>query len=199
MLVEAGFTGWAVEGHSEHGQRSKVNDCAWDKPWSVAVTETVSVVPPSGTVAVAVAMNLAPEDPARTLTVAGTINAGLLAETATASPPVGAGPERVSVQAAELPAVSVGALQANAETSTGASRLKVALWGVLLSVAVTVAAWVDLGMPAVAAKVAEMAPAATVTEAGTVSKALLSPRATMLPPVGAGWLRVTVQVVEAPG
>jgi hypothetical protein len=46
--------------------------------------------------------------------------------------------------------------------------------------------------------VAEVAPAATVTEAGTVSEALLSERATTLPPVGAAWFRVTVQVVDAP-
>jgi hypothetical protein len=28
LLVEAGFTGWAVEGHSEHGHRTKVSDSA---------------------------------------------------------------------------------------------------------------------------------------------------------------------------
>ena len=53
-------------------------------------------------------------------------------------------------------------------------------------------------MPAAAVKVADAAPAAMVTEAGTVSKALLSDSATMAPPVGAGWFRVTVHVVEVP-
>jgi hypothetical protein len=48
-----------------------------------------------------------------------------------------------------------------------------------------VADWVVVRVPAVAAKVAEVAPAATVTEAGTVSEALLSARATTLPPVEA--------------
>ena len=53
-------------------------------------------------------------------------------------------------------------------------------------------------VPAVAVKVAEAAAAAMVTEAGTVSKALLSDSATTVPPVGAGWFRVTVHVVEVP-
>ena len=52
--------------------------------------------------------------------------------------------------------------------------------------------------PAVAAKVAEVAPAAIVTEAGIVSEALLSVSATTVPPVGAGWFKVTVQMVAAP-
>ncbi len=49
----------------------------------------------------------------------------------------------------------------------------------------------------VALKVAEVAAAATVTEGGTVSVALLFVRATLAPPVGAAWVRVTVQVLDA--
>lgn len=48
----------------------------------------------------------------------------------------------------------------------------------------------------VALKVLEVAPAATVIEAGTVSVALLFERVTLAPPVGAAWVRVTVQVLE---
>ena len=48
----------------------------------------------------------------------------------------------------------------------------------------------------VALKVAVVAAAATVTDAGTVRVALLFERVTLAPPVGAGWVRVTVQVVE---
>jgi hypothetical protein len=40
-------------------------------------------------------------------------------------------------------------------------------------------------VPAVAVKLAEVAPDATVTEAGTVSAPVLLERATMVPPVGA--------------
>ena len=48
----------------------------------------------------------------------------------------------------------------------------------------------------VALKVAEVAAAATVTEAGTVRVALVLVRATAAPPVGAAWVRVTVQALE---
>lgn len=45
--------------------------------------------------------------------------------------------------------------------------------------------------------VADMAPALTVTDAGTFNVALLSDSATTAPPVGADWLRVTVHALEA--
>jgi len=48
---------------------------------------------------------------------------------------------------------------------------------------------------AVALKVAVLEPAATVTDAGTVSDVLLEPSVTVEPPVGAGWERVTLQVL----
>jgi hypothetical protein len=51
--------------------------------------------------------------------------------------------------------------------------------------------------PAVALNVAVVAPARTVTDPGTVSKALLLPSVTLEPPVGAAVLKVTVQL-EAP-
>jgi len=55
-------------------------------------------------------------------------------------------------------------------------------------------------MAAVAAmKLAEVAAAATVTDAGTVSVALLVVRVTVAPPAGAAWDRVTVQVLEELG
>ena len=55
-------------------------------------------------------------------------------------------------------------------------------------------------MPAVVAlKVAEVAPAATVTDAGTVSTALVLVSVTTAPPAGATLVKVTVQVLEALG
>ncbi len=50
-------------------------------------------------------------------------------------------------------------------------------------------------VPAVAVKLAAVAPAETVTEAGTVSAALFEESATEAPPVSAARDRVTVQVV----
>ena len=51
----------------------------------------------------------------------------------------------------------------------------------------------------VALKVAEVAAAATVTDIGTVSAALLSESVTAAPPAGAALVKVTVQVLEALG
>ena len=50
---------------------------------------------------------------------------------------------------------------------------------------------------AVALNVALVAPAATVTDAGTVSRALLLANVTLDPPAGAAWLSVTVHVPAA--
>ena len=49
----------------------------------------------------------------------------------------------------------------------------------------------------VALKVAVLEPAATVTDAGVVSSALLLESPTAVPPVGAALVRVTVQVLVA--
>lgn len=52
LLIEAGFTGCAVEGHSAHEQRINVNDSGWDAPWSVAVMVADWVVVSAPAVAV---------------------------------------------------------------------------------------------------------------------------------------------------
>jgi hypothetical protein len=53
-------------------------------------------------------------------------------------------------------------------------------------------------VPGVAVKVAVVAPAATVTEAGTVKAALFEDRPTETPPVGAADDKLTVQPEVAP-
>ena len=50
-----------------------------------------------------------------------------------------------------------------------------------------------------ALKLAAVAACATATDAGTVRVALVFVRVTVAPPTGAGWVRVTVQVLEALG
>ena len=50
---------------------------------------------------------------------------------------------------------------------------------------------------AVALNVVVAAPAVTVTDAGTVSEALLLASVTLDPPVGADWVSVTVHVLTA--
>jgi hypothetical protein len=95
------------------------------------------------------------------------------------------------------PEFTLVGLQAKPAT-TAATRLKVVLWDAPFRVAVTVTLWFVAKAPAVAVKVAEVAPAGTVTAAGTVSKALLSHSVTVVAEEAA-WLRVTVQVVETLG
>jgi len=69
----------------------------------------------------------------------------------------------------------------------------------LPALAVRVAVCAVLTEETVAVKVAVVAPAATVTEAGTVTDELLLARLTAKPPVGAAAFRVTVQLsVQAP-
>jgi hypothetical protein len=48
----------------------------------------------------------------------------------------------------------------------------------------------------VALKLADVAAGATATDAGTVRVALVLVRVTVAPPAGAGWVRVTVQVLD---
>ena len=54
-------------------------------------------------------------------------------------------------------------------------------------------------VPVVALKVAEVAPAAMMTDAGTVRADLLLDTITVAPPVGAGAERVTVQLLDELG
>jgi len=136
--------------------------------------------------------------PEAKVTAEGIVSEALLSVSATTVPPVGAGWFKVTVHAVAAPEFTLVGLQARAVTSMGATRLKVAVWAAPLSVALMVADCVVVSAPAVAANVAEMAPAAKVTEAGTVSEALLSERATTVPPAGAGWFSVTVQVPALP-
>ena len=51
-------------------------------------------------------------------------------------------------------------------------------------------------VPVVTVKFADVAVAATETDAGTVSAALVFDKLTLAPPFGAGCVRVTVQVLE---
>jgi len=103
----------------------------------------------------------------------------------------------VTVQVAAVPEFTLVGLQARAVTSMGATRVKVAVWEELFRVAVTVAGWVVVRVPAVAVKVAELAPDVTVTDAGIVSRALLSD-SVMVVVEEAAWFKPTVQVVDAP-
>jgi hypothetical protein len=85
------------------------------------------------------------------------------------------------------------------ELTTGAAvRESVAVWEVLLYVAVMIALPLVRMLPAVAVNVAVVAPAATVTLDGTPTTALLLESDTDAPPLGATCERVTVQLELPP-
>jgi hypothetical protein len=75
-------------------------------------------------------------------------------------------------------------------------RVKEAVAELPLNAAVTVTDWSVENEPVVALKLAEVEPAATVTEAGIVSVLLVSVSVTKAPPVEAALLSVTEQVLE---
>ena len=173
----------------------------------VRVTEAVATLPFREAVMVAVSLILAEPAvavkldvvlPAGTITEAGTDSSALLLASVTLDPPAGA----VCVSMIEQVLAAVGAilvtLHARLETRTGATRLMTAVFELLPRAAITVALWLlAIVAAAVALKVAVLVPAVTVTEAGTVSEALLLASDTLNPPVGAFWPSVTVHVLTA--
>ncbi len=82
---------------------------------------------------------------------------------------------------------------------TEAPNCKAKVLATLLALAVRVAVWEVVTEETVAVKAAVVAPAATVTVAGTATDELLLARLTVNPPVGAAAFSVTVQLsVPAP-
>jgi hypothetical protein len=137
--------------------------------------------------------------PAATVTLAGTVATSKSAlESETTAPPVGAAPLRVTVPVDVTPPTTEVGLKVT-EDGTGGVTVSVPVAVVPAKVAETLTL-VDVALHVVVAvKVAEEAPAATVTLAGTPTTLLLAlARETTIPPVGAIPLRVTVQVDENP-
>jgi hypothetical protein len=120
----------------------------------------------------AVAVNVAFACPAVTATLPGSVILALLLERVTMDPPAGATLVSVTVQAAVPEAITVAGAQAKELTCTVTDRPMMVDWVTPLSDAVTVT-FCALGMFAVlAANVAVLWLAATVTLAGTVRAAL---------------------------
>jgi hypothetical protein len=165
----------------------------WKLPPRIAVTVTLWLL---AIELAAVALKAAVVAPAATITQAGTVSQVLLLSSATLDPPVGAAWVSVTVQVLTALCARLVGLQVTPETRTPVSRLMVTVRELLPRVAVKVALWLlAIEAPAVALNVAVVAPVATVTDAGTVSEALLLPSVTFDPPVGAVWVSVTVQVM----
>ena len=159
-------------------------------PVTVKVVAAVTVL--------VVTVKVAVVAPAATVTLAGTVPAvvGDEARTITA-PPVGAARVRVTVPVTATPPVAAETLVVIVEiAAVGGVTVTDAVPVELLVEAVMVAFVLATTDPAETVKVAVRAPAATVTDTGTLATAvLLDERFTTLPPTGAFVERVTVPVV----
>lgn len=156
------------------GNPVTVREVVFDAPLAVAVTTTGALVVTEA----AVTEKEAELAAAATVTEAGVVRAALLSERVTNWPPAGAAAESVMVQEEEPPEeMEVGEHESVLGTGSAVTVTEAVL-EVPLAVAVTTTAVLAVTEPAVAEKVAEVVPAATVTDAGVVSAVLLSVRVT---------------------
>jgi hypothetical protein len=143
-------------------------------------------------------VNVPVDEPAATDTDAGTVAyVVLLDDNVTTMPAAGAGPFNVTVPVEDDPPVTDDGLSETPVTVAGlivSAAVRLTEFKVPVIVALVVAETVNV----VTVKVAEVAPAATVTVAGTFAFVLLEERLTIVPPVGAAVFNVTVPVEFTP-
>jgi hypothetical protein len=149
--------------------------------------------------AATVAVKVTVVAPAATVTLVGTATEALLLERVTAIPPVGAAAFNVTVQLSVPAPVMDALVQLRALNAAGGVSCKANVLETPFADAVRVAVWAEENAATVAVKLAVVALAAIVTEAGTVTDALLLDRLTVTPLVGAGADRIALQLsVPAP-
>jgi hypothetical protein len=171
-----------------------VNPAVCEAPFKVAVKTTdwpLETVP-------AVTVTEAEVAPAAIVTEAGETKRLLLLLKLTVVPPVGASCESVSTQLVAPPELSVVVAQANEESAPRGVSVKLAVCELPFMLAVTTAICTSAVVPAVSVSDAELAPAATVSDAGAANRLLLLLRLTVAPPAAAGCESVTVQVELPP-
>jgi hypothetical protein len=175
---------------------------------AVSVSENVRVTPAAEAVRVAVtsaatsaavAEKFAVVAAAGTETEAGAVTLALLLDNDTANPPARAADVNVTVHVDVAGPCTDAGVQDKVLNWGPAGTLTVAVRLVPPPDAVTVTLCAVAGAPAVAEKVAVVAPEPAVTDAGTVKAALLLESVTTNPPPPAALFKVTVQVPEVPG
>lgn len=144
-------------------------------------------------------MNVAVEAPDGTVTDAGTVPTWRFEDCrATVNPPVGAGPERVTVPVDGVPPITLVGLKVT-PVKTGAVIVRTAVAEAPFAVAVMVEVASEATPTVVTVKVVLVAPAGTVTDPGTVAAPVFELcRVTIVPDEPAGPARVTVPVLDVP-
>jgi hypothetical protein len=147
----------------------------------------------------AVAVNVAELAPAGTSTDEGTVRLELLLLSTTVAPPVPTAAVNDTEQL-DVPGalIAVGLHARERKDTAGGARLMEVVAEPPLHVAVRVAVWAEEMVPAVAVNVADVEPAGTSTDEGTVRLELLLLSATVAPPVPAAALNDTEQL-DVPG
>src|ERR1035441_8170057 len=168
--------------------RRRAIDAVCVLPFNVAVSVAVW----SEAIGPAVAVKVAVVDAAATATDPGTVSAAVLLDSVTVLPPVFVS---VTVQMLVPPVPSVAGVHDNELTATAVARESAAARVLPYNVAVSVAVWSKAIGPAVAVKVAVVDAAATATDPGTVTAAVLLDSVTVPPPV---FVSVTVQMLVPP-
>jgi hypothetical protein len=170
-----------------------VSTAAWVDPLRLAeiVAETCAVT------AKVVIVNVAEVIPDPIVTVAGTFAEVELLVSFTVNPALGAGPVSITVPVEETDPATLVGLSVTDESPAGLT-VSVVVCVVLPLVAVIFATcWLDTDA-VVTVNVVELCPAATVTEAGTVTPELLLFSVIGIPPEPAAPLNMTVPVEEIP-
>ena len=144
-------------------------------------------------------VNVAVVDPAGTVTDVGTLATAvvpLVSVTTTASVAI---PDKVTVPVLFVPPLTLVGFKVSAETTRTGLTVMVAALDTPLRVAVIVKEDAAVTVRVVIVKVADVAPAATVTLAGTVPMVVdEDARVTTAPPVGAALVNTTVPVTVLP-